>query len=892
MLSPGSRLGPYEILSSIGAGGMGEVYKARDTRLDRAVAIKVLPAHVASDPDVRQRFEREARAVAALNHPHICTLHDIGTQDGTDFLVMEYLEGETLQDRLAKGALPLNQALRYGIEIADALDKAHRAGIVHRDLKPGNVMLTKSGAKLLDFGLAKTGASVVAGTGLSMLPTAPPNLTAQGTILGTFQYMAPEQLEGQEADARTDNFAFGAVLYEMLTGKKAFEGKSQASLIAAILNDDPPAVSELQPVAPPALDHVVKTSLAKSPDDRWQNASDIGRQLAWIGQRSHDLREPDMAVARLPTHRVNRVMAGAVLVLALALLGVSTSIVGRLREPAGPRPIRFAVPLPDGTALSGQVPPISVSPDGRSVAFTASTDRINQIWVHRLDELTSRALPGTDGAQTGAWPIWSPDSTSIAFVAVQGESQPRTLKRIDVSGGLATEIGLLPPGVRTAIGGTWNRDGQILLAGATGGLVRVSVATSTFVPVVFETEAIGNEMSPVFLPDGRRFLYSLQSDVEPGIYIGALDSGRTRRLLPHMGTVQFAEGLILYSRDGAVVAQPFDARNETLTGVPVVVVNNVLSTARSGRAGFSVSENGVLAYSPGAFENSQFVLFSRNGEQLGTIGESRIYRSFSISPDDRSLAAAVVDRSGNVNLWSIELARQVTTRLTFGQVLDAEPRWSPDGTRLIYRSARGGDVSLFEIPSTGGEPRLVLKSPPGRELFMDAWAPDGKAVLFHTPFPPQLLADSRDGAQKPSLVYEPAAGGVDQAVFSPDGKWIALRSSESGQSQIYVIPFPPTAAKWQVSRDGGVQPQWRRDGRELFFLALDGTMMAVDVRTDASFVPGTPSALFQTTLVSPDASPYAVTGDGQRFVLTVSAGPAQANAIQVISDWPELLRRP
>jgi len=795
---------------------------------------------------------------------------------------------------LEKGALPLDQALRFGIEIADALDKAHRAGIVHRDLKPGNIMLTKGGAKLLDFGLAKAGAGVVAGTSPSMLPTTPPNLTAQGTILGTFQYMAPEQVEGQDADARTDIFAFGAVLYEMLTGKKAFEGKSQASLIAAILSSEPPPVSELQPVVPAVLDHVAKTCLAKSPDDRWQNASDIGRQLAWIVQQSRDTRKPDSATATLPNRRINRVIAGAALVVTLALLGAGASLVNRLRDSADVlRPIRFAVPLPEGTAFSGQIPPISVSPDGRSIAFTASTDGVNQIWVHRLDELTSRALPGTDGAQTGGWPIWSPDSASIAFAAGQGEGQRRTLKRIDVSGGLATEIGLIPLGVRTAIGGTWNRDGQILLAGGTGGIVRVSVATGTFEPVVFETEAVGNEMSPVFLPDGRRFMYSRQSDVEPGIYIGALNSGRTRRLLPHMGTVQFAEGLILYSRDGTVVAQPFDARNETLTGVPVVVVNNVLSTARSGRAGFSVSENGVLAYSPGTSENSsQFALFSRGGEQLGTIGEPRIYRSFSISPDDRSLAAGVLDQDGNVNLWSIDLARQVTTRLTFGQVLDVEPEWSPDGTRLIYRSARGGDVSLYEIPLSGGEPRLVLKSPQGRELFMDAWAPDGKAVLFNTPFPPQLLAYSRDGAQKPYLVYEPAAGGVDQAAFSPDGKWIALRSSESGQNQIYVIPFPPTGAKWQVSRDGGVQPQWRRDGRELFFLAPDGTMMAVDVRTDASFVPGTPRALFQTTLVSPDAPPYVVTGDGQRFVVTVAAGPAQANAIRVISDWPALVKRP
>jgi len=885
-LTPGTRLGPYEVLAAVGAGGMGEVFKARDTRLDRFVAIKILPAALAADPEFRERFDREARAISHLTHPHICTLYDVGEEAGTAYLVMEYLEGETLAIRLERGALPLHDALTTAIQIASALDKAHRARITHRDLKPGNVMLTRSGAKLLDFGLAKTAGPVAGGAALSMPPTVPAQLTMQGTILGTLQYMAPEQVEGREADARTDIFALGVVLYEMLTGKKAFDGRSQASLMAAILEHEPSPVSALRPVAPPTLDLIVKTCLAKDPDERWQTAADIGRQLTWIVEGR--LASPAEAATK-PTRRPARTLiAGAALVLALALFVVSPIVVDHLREPAGqPSPVRFNVPLPDGTSFSGGPPGISVSPDGRSVAFTAQTAGMTRIWLHRFDEVGSQPLLGTEGADTGEWPIWSPDSQSVAFVA----DQRGTLKRIDVAGGPATNIGPLRPTVGNSPGGTWNRDGEILLAGATGGILRVSAMTGQFVPVTFEPKLTGLELSPVFLPDGRRFLYTRQGGSEPGVYVGSLDSDETQILLPNGSTAQISEGFVLYSRGGTVMAQPFDARNGSVTGEPAVVVDNVPFAPRSGRAGFSVSGNGVLAYgSSGDSGNRQLTWFSRSGEPLGTIGEVGVYSSISISPDERKVVTSRSDQNGIGNLWVTELDRQVATRITFGRDVDREARWSPDGKRLIYTSLRAGDQSLYEVPATGGSPRLVLKSPEGHQLAMQSWSPDGRTVLYTSLTPSQLWAFLMEGDQKPALVYEAAGGtGAIEAAFSPDGKWIAFSSSESGRAQVYVIPFPPTGEKWQVSANGGGKPSWRRDGRELYFLAQE-TMMAADVRPGDRFEVGTPHALFQTnTVPGSTTSLYIVTGDGQRFLVIARAGTAQSDAIQVITGWPGLL---
>src|SRR5262245_44274748 len=552
-LGPGTRLGPYEIVAPLGAGGMGEVYKAKDTRLDRAVAVKVLPSHVSSDPALRERFEREARTIGALNHPHICTLHDVGHQDGIDFLVLEHLEGQTLVERLTKGALPIDQALQIAIHIADALDKAHRAGIVHRDLKPGNIMLTKSGAKLLDFGLAKVTPAVVAASGLSMAPTGPSPVTMQGTILGTLHYMAPEQIEGQEADARTDIFAFGAMLHEMVTGRKAFAGKTQASLIGAILKDEPPPPSTLQPITPPTLDRLIATCLSKDPDDRWQTARDLLRELRWIAEgRATAL--PVVARAGPRRERLALLFVSAVLIVVSALAGVLWA--ERVPAPA-PRLVRFDIITP----LSSDPSSFALSPDGRQLVFAALSDGATKLWVRSLDATTPRSIAGTDGA---SYPFWSPDSRSIAFFA-DGK-----LKRIDVSGGTPQVLADAPGGR----GGTWNDDGLILFTPSqqqvdpTSVITRVSASGGSVTPVTHLAPGKGSHRWPQFLPDGRRFLFlsALGRADANGVYLGSLDGREPIRLMAADSAALFAPPkTLLVVRQGVLRAIPFDPDRGTIT---------------------------------------------------------------------------------------------------------------------------------------------------------------------------------------------------------------------------------------------------------------------------------------------------------------------------------------
>ena len=495
---------------------------------------------------------------------------------------------------------------------------------------------------------------------------------------------------------------------------------------------------------------------------------------------------------------------------------------------------------------------------------------------------------GTEGASIGGFPIWSPDSNAVAFV----NSQRRTLHRVDVSGGPPTTIGPLPlvEGAGAAPSGAWNRDDQILLAGSSGGIFRISAASGQTVPLTFALADEDLKLSPAFLADGHRFLYARSGGSEPGIYIGSLDSRDTRKLIPNAGTPQLTKDYLLYSRGGAIVAQQFDQQKESLTAEPVVLLVGVATGGASGRAAFSVSMNGVLGYATGNRQTTQFTWFSRAGQPLSTIGDVGVHQTLSISSDDRTVVTGRSDPGGGQNLWAIDLARQVTTRLTFGQDRDSDGKWSPDGRRLIYASIRGIDKSLYEIPATGGPSRLISKSPENRQLSMDAWSPDGQTILYHMDVVRELWALPLGGKQKPFPVYQPGSGTVDEPAFSPDGKWLAFNSTESGTSQVYVIPFPPTGAKRQISAAGGVQPQWRRrDGRELYFLAPDGKMMAVDLPSGEPFDVGTPRALFQTSLVpSSNVDQYVVTSDGQRFLLMAPVGPAQTDVINVITGWPGL----
>jgi eukaryotic-like serine/threonine-protein kinase len=886
-LAQGTRLGPYEILASVGAGGMGEVYRALDTRLDRTVAIKVLPSHLSSNPEVRQRFDREARTISSLSHPHICALHDVGHQDGIDYLVMEFLEGETLTDRLSRGALPAEQVLRYGIEIADALDKAHRQGIVHRDLKPGNIMLTKSGVKLVDFGLAKLAAAGPANSSISILQTqAGLNLTQEGTILGTFQYMAPEQLEGKEADARSDIFAFGAVLYEMATGQKAFSGKSQASLISSILSAEPPPISSVQPMTPPALDRVVKTCLAKDADDRWQTAHDVMLQLKWIAEGGSQAGVPAPLVAR----RKSRERMAWTVAAILALATIALAVFALARPRAAVRIVRSSLLPPEKTTYhfvgDGAGPP-AVSPDGFQIAFTARDSSGKALlWVRALDSPLPRALAGTED---GMYPFWSPDSRFIGF------SAGGKLKKIEASGGPALVLCDAPDGR----GGTWNKDGVILFEPHfREPLFRVPATGGKAVPATKfdESRKETTHRFPAFLPDGTHFLYlagshavGTESELH-AIYLGSLDGKPPRHLVNARSKPVYAAGHLLFVRQKTLMAQPFDAKSGTLSGEAFPVVGNVQEDPGFFTAVFSVSDNGVLAYQEegGTVDQHQFTWFDRTGKHLQAAGPKGNIFNPRLSHDGRRVAFGQGDPG---DLWLEDLSRHVTTRLTFDPSDDSSPAWSPDDGRIFFMSQRsgGGDIYQKAASGTGTDELLfsssVLKSP-------TSVSPDGRYLLFDalnpkTKWDVEVLS-LPDRKVTPFLHSE---FDENQGDFSPDGHWVAYASNESGRYEVYVQPFPGPGGKWQVSTNGGAFPVWRRDGKELFYVAPDRKLMAVAVRTGAVFEPETARPLFEVRLRNDPSRHYDASADGQRFLLNMPLGEETSPPIALVQNWTVLLRQ-
>jgi len=886
-LASGVRLGPYEILAPLGSGGMGEVYKARDTRLDRVVAVKVLPEQLATDPQFRQRFEHEARAVAALNHPNICTLHDVGEAPGPEaggesirFLVMEYLEGETLADRLKTGALPLEQALQYAMQIADALDKAHRAGIVHRDLKPGNVMLTKGGAKLLDFGLAK-GGGVASGTGLSMMPTTPAGLTAQGTILGTFQYMAPEQLEGEQADARTDIFAFGAVLYEMLTGKKAFEGKSHASLISSIMSSRPAALSSLLPVVPPALDRIVQTCLAKDRNDRFQTAHDLLLQLRWTAEADATTALPAASRKRSGERAAWAIAAFALLIAAAA---VALLLIRRAPGSQALESSQFLILPPEKGAFSADVTSQAISPDGRQIVFAATSAGGRQkLWVRPIDSLEARPLSGTD---EGTSPFWSPDSRSIGFFT------NNKLKRVDLAGGAPQTLG----DASFSLGGTWNREGVILFAPNIGApLFRVS-ATGGEVAQVTEVDPKVRDsvqLAPFFLPDGRHFLFtSSVAGAQSAVMVGSLDSKETKRLLAiDSAAVYSPPGVILFARESTLMAQAFDPARFTTSGDQVRIAEQV-GRFFSG-VGISVSENGVLLYRPYSTTQSELVWVDRAGRRLSVASPAGQYGNITLSPDDKRIAFDRFGPSGN-DVWLLNLQRRTTSRFTFQPPNNNVPVWSPDGHLVAFASSRSGGLDIYQRQSNAAgadEPLVKLNGPP--IVFPSDWSADGRYLTYYrtdAKTQTDIWILPLFGDRKPfPLIHSEFSEGQSQ--FSPDGKWIAFVSDDSGTPQVYVQSFPTLTGKFQISIEGGTQPHWRRDGKELFYLTLNRTLMAVKVKTGAAFEADAPAPLFETGLnVSELRQSYAVSADGQRFLLnTPIAGTSPP--LTIVLNWPALLKK-
>ena len=858
-LRAGDKLGPYEILAPLGAGGMGEVYKARDTRLDRLVAVKMLPEHIARREDRRARFEREARAVASLNNPHICALHDIGNQDGTPYMVMELLEGEPLATRIEKGAILLEQALALAAQIADALDRAHRAGVTHRDVKPENIMLTRDGVKVLDFGLAKStakpGPTEETLTGV---------LTTEGTVLGTPQYMAPEQFEGKEADARSDIWAFGAVLYEMVTGHKAFPGKSYSSLVGAILSAEP-APMAMKPFTPAWLERLVRRCLAKDPEDRWQSMRDVVLELRSpvvdSGGPARASRWPWIAFAAVAT---------------LAFL-VLAAIHFRERPPEQPV-LTMSILPPEKAVFSETV----ISPDGKLLAFTAISGGKRQLWVRPLHAPAAQPLAGTEQAE---YPFWSPDSRWIGFFA-QGK-----LKKIEAAGGSAQTLCEAANGR----GGTWSEGGVIVYAELSAGLFRVPAQGGTAVRITTPDRAKGEASHrwPVFLSGGRRYLYEIAASNENtnGIYLASLDSKERVRLVGETSSPGYAErpagdGYLLFARSETLMAQHFDAAKGAVAGEAFPVAEKVGIDALRGRASFSVSGNGILVYDSGSGGQMQLAWMDRRGKRIETVGEpvTGLLRP-GLSPDQNQVAFALSGPGQSVDIWLRNLVRGIVTRFTFHPGIDWAPVWSPDGGRIVFCSSREGAFDLYVKSASGaGQEELLLKT--GNNKFATDWGAGGRLLLYQE-LDPKTKYDRWvlpiEGERKPAAFPRTEFNERDGA-FAPDGKWIAYISDESGRGEVYVQPYPATGAKWQVSKDGGHWPRWRSDGRELYWMQEDGTLIAAEVIAGQTLQSGTPAALFETGITDAGER-YAVSGDGKRFLVPMPVEQREGRPVTVVWNW-------
>jgi serine/threonine protein kinase/Tol biopolymer transport system component len=885
-LALGTRVGPYEVTSLIGAGGMGEVYKARDLRLDRVVAIKILPPQFADDAHFHERFDREARAISQLDHPNICTLHDVGVQDGMSYLVMQYLEGETLESRLSKGPLPIDQALQLAVQISGALDKAHRAGIVHRDLKPGNIMLTKQGAKLLDFGLAKatTAGSTAA---LSMLPTTPPGLTAQGTILGTFQYMSPEQLEGQDADERTDIFAFGAVLYETVTGRKAFEGKSQASLISAIMSSSPPAVSSLQTVAPPALDRVIATCLEKQREDRFQSARDLSLQLRWIAEGVTESRRSSSSSFPAPRGTWSRMLPAVAAALALLTIALAAWIVthrvGPTHDPSASAVMRLSI-VPSERTL---IPTFAISPEGTRVVFSAiSLDGGREsLWLRAFDQTDPRPLKGTED---GHGAFWSPDGRFIAFFA-DGK-----LKKMAVPDGSPQTIG----DASGPQGGTWNQEGVILFVPQFGQAVqRVPASGGSPAAVTKIDPKDAAHLFPSFLPDGRHFLFyvrSAQADNQ-GVYVGAIDSPTppVRVLAADTAAQYAAPGDLVFASEGALRAQAFDVSTLRASGDPTTLVSRVHMDTSSNVAFFSLSRNGVLAYRRDAPFRSQLVWVDRAGHEDVAATPDAVASNISLSADEHRVAVVKQDpQSSAQDIWLVDLVRGSTSKFSASPRAHTNPIWAPDGSRVVFATdgVSGGMYDLYEKPASGGSETALLKG--DGDKVPDDWSRDGHYIVYE-----RYTAATRTdlwvlpltGDRKPMPFAQTAADEKDGR-FSPDGKWIAYASDESGTNEVYVQPYPPTGAKLQVSTDSPPYPQarWSSDGRELFYVSADYKLVSVGLTYRGGFVEAAPpKALFRVGWMYD----YIPSRDGRRMLFLRMTNAPFAGPIDILLNWTAALTK-
>jgi len=891
LLTAGTKLGVYQVVAQIGAGGMGEVYRARDTRLQRDVALKVLPEIFAADASRMARFEREARLLASLNHPHIAAVYGVEESDSCRALVMELVEGPTLADRIAAGPIPLEEALPIAEQVAEAVEYAHDHGVIHRDLKPSNIKVTADGTvKVLDFGLAKALTDESTETDLRNSPTLSAVATMQGVILGTAAYMSPEQAKGKPVDRRADIWAFGVVLVEMLTGKPLYTGETPAETLASVMMKDP-SLGALPASTPPAIRNLIQRCLNKDPRQRLRDMGEARIILADALSGAAPA-EPVAAQRRGPLSDIRVAWSVAAVLLVAALALGAFAYFRRAQEDT--RTTRFFVSLPDksglaeeGTVIPGQTGPLSVSPDGRRIAFVAgSADGKYLLWVRSLDTLTAQALAATDGASS---PFWSPDDRFLGFFA------GGKLKKIEVSGGPPITLCDAP----NNRGGTWSGDGVIVFAPNYPGILQ-KVSASGGVPTAISILGKGEtaHVRPVFLPDGRQFLYNANTGSANAvpIYIASLDSKERKLLLNTDGSnVVYAQEHILFLRETTLMTQPFDSRRLVLAGEAVPIAEEIQTQSGAPPGGiFSASENGVLAYQTGTgAAGFQLVWFDRTGKQTGVLGDSAAYADLELSPDGKRASVSIPAQPINArDIWLYDVARGLRTRFTFDPASEYGSLWSPDGSRVVFNSNRKGHYDLYQKDSSGaGAEEVLLEDNVNK--YPASWSPDGRFILyltFGTPTGFDLFVLPLTGDRKP-IPFLNTKFNEGPGEFSPDGRWVAYTSDESGKNEVYVARFPGPGGKWQISTGGGNFPRWRRDGTEIFYLSLDNKLMSAAANGKGSgFEVGAVKPLFQTR-VAGQRYEYDVSSDGQRFLINTFPEQVASAPITVVVNWTAGLRK-
>jgi len=882
-LESGQMFAYYRLAGKIGEGGMGVVWQAEDTKLDREVAIKLLPEELTGDPERLARLQREAKVLASLNHPNIASIYDLDSDGGNHFLVLELVEGEDLAERMDRGAIPVDEAVRLAIQIAEALEAAHENHVIHRDLKPANVKLTREGRiKVLDFGLAKVWQLDGRETSLSYSPTITARMTQMGVILGTAAYMSPEQARGQEVDKRSDIWAFGVLLYEMVTGDRLFAGDTATDILGAIVHRSPDW-DRLPDDMPAGVLRLLKRCLTQELPERLR---DIGEARFALSHLEEDAPQPEaQAAAPAASSRPWKIAAGLLLAASAALAAALLWFPG-----AEPRVLRTTIEAPPGHRLLSvrdTAGPVRVSPDGRSLAFVAQDDKaVSRVWVRSLDSAESRVVPGTED---GNRPFWSPDSRSLGFFS-NGK-----LRRVALAGGAPLAVADAPD----SRGGSWSPEGVIVFAPTSGSeLHRVAAGGGETRRITDFEQAESHETShrePRFLPDGRHFLYLAQSSdsTDWKVHVGDIDGGKSKSLSTTSGGAVYADGYFLSLRDTTLVAQRFDVETHTLSGDPMPVAEQVTLDPNYGIGVFSASSNGVLAYQSGSRESNELVWLDANGRHLGSAGQPDAYLDLALSPDGTRAAVVINETDGIRDLWVVNLVQGTRTRLTFSTkdspAVHSDPVWSPDGKEIVFAANRGGTYDLYRKWADGsGEEKLLLAAP--EDLWSYDWSPDGKFVIYGHERP------EHDGAE--DLYIVPVSGQGESirlldtpfnewpARFSPDGRWLAYDSPESGRREIYVVPFPGLGSRWQVSTEGGRFPRWSPDGRRLYFWKGGQLMAARLLASGSTLQVGTVESVFNLSWGATSRS-YGLAPDGERFLTLAddqSKGPPK---ISLYLHWKQ-----